>query len=157
MGKFLALSSFELSRVLPNDLKLICIIKFASTRAKRSWHRAFRLRSQGVMAVCKGSRRWRRFRKDLSSFWSLAGAQHAGVNRVLVAESTIGSIVVRESHFGVVFGQRKRRSERTALKIIGRESYLLPLPDTATVRERALVTNRLRLTPSLSARSTSAW
>jgi hypothetical protein len=37
------------------------------------------------------------------------------------------------------------------------KDYLFLLPDTATVRERAFVTNRLRLTPSFSARSTRAW
>src|SRR5277367_2688267 len=35
--------------------------------------------------------------------------------------------------------------------------YLLPLPGVATVRDKALVTNKLRLTPSFSARSTRAW
>lgn len=35
--------------------------------------------------------------------------------------------------------------------------YLFLPPDTATVLERALVTNRFRLTPSFSARSTRAW
>lgn len=40
----------------------------------------------------------------------------------------------------------------------GTECYFLPLPPgLATVRERALVTKRLRLTPSLSALSTRAW
>ena len=36
-------------------------------------------------------------------------------------------------------------------------AYLFLPPDTATLPERALVTNRLRLTPSFSARSTRAW
>lgn len=45
----------------------------------------------------------------------------------------------------------------TPLTFLISESYFLPLPGTATVLERALVTNKLRLTPSLSALSTRAW
>lgn len=54
--------------------------------------------------------------------------------------------------------KKERRGGAPPRSVRSSLAYFFPLPPAlATVRERALVTNRLRLTPSRSALSTRAW